>query len=525
MANRFREEVLAFFEQTNADLAEIPELAEVRASVVRAAREIAAPMRIAVVGRIKAGKSTLMNAFLGGDIVPTGTSELTFNVNVFRYGEPGATIQFRDGRREPRPISDLPHLVARQPAKGEFLRSIRHVEVTYPNELLREFDLIDTPGLDSMYELDTKNTLDYLGIAPAEVEAWTSAATGDADAILYVFSKTPTDADVAALRGFHGRMAGLSPVNALGVLSRIDDYFPQEQEPVARAEKLVSALQSRHPEIPATLFLVHPLCGLLGAGAQMLTEDDLAILRCLAAVEPAVLQREVWNRDAEAFRIAAFARVPQLPPAEARQRVAARLGFYGCRIAVDLLREGMSFESLKQTLLARSGVARLRDLMTSHFGHRALLIKLSRRLEDIINLRYHPQVRAASPAARETVERIAARCSAIRATSGDLRDFHVLRSHYDGTLDLTPNETRWLLEISGELGWKAHQRLGFESEMRISEMKEAAERRMLHFRQAAALLHVRSHQKRDAARALEDAYARLLEDLTRADDILDRSFQ
>ncbi|NER07739.1 MAG: GTP-binding protein HSR1, partial [Okeania sp. SIO3C4] len=45
------------------------------------------PMRVAVVGKIKAGKSSLMNALLGESVVATGAEELTFNVNWFKYGE------------------------------------------------------------------------------------------------------------------------------------------------------------------------------------------------------------------------------------------------------------------------------------------------------------------------------------------------------------------------------------------------------------------------------------------------------
>jgi predicted GTPase len=38
-------------------------------------------MRVALVGRACAGKSLLANALLGGDYVPVGVEELTFNVN------------------------------------------------------------------------------------------------------------------------------------------------------------------------------------------------------------------------------------------------------------------------------------------------------------------------------------------------------------------------------------------------------------------------------------------------------------
>ena len=41
------------------------------------ARRLAQPLRIAVAGMVKAGKSTLLNAIIGEEIAPTDTGECT----------------------------------------------------------------------------------------------------------------------------------------------------------------------------------------------------------------------------------------------------------------------------------------------------------------------------------------------------------------------------------------------------------------------------------------------------------------
>src|ERR1700758_5423277 len=46
------------------------------------------PVRVAVVGRVKAGKSTLVNALLGQRVAPTDVSECTKVVTWFHYGHP-----------------------------------------------------------------------------------------------------------------------------------------------------------------------------------------------------------------------------------------------------------------------------------------------------------------------------------------------------------------------------------------------------------------------------------------------------
>jgi GTPase SAR1 family protein len=95
---------------------------------------LAAPMRVAVVGRIKAGKSTLMNALLGQSVAPTGQEELTFNVNWFVYADPPrVTVHFIDGRPpESRALSDLGKVVSRTSDHADLLTSIAHVEVGLP---------------------------------------------------------------------------------------------------------------------------------------------------------------------------------------------------------------------------------------------------------------------------------------------------------------------------------------------------------------------------------------------------------
>ena len=49
--------------------------------LLQARERMKQPMRVAIVGLINAGKSTMMNALLGETVVATGTIEATFNVH------------------------------------------------------------------------------------------------------------------------------------------------------------------------------------------------------------------------------------------------------------------------------------------------------------------------------------------------------------------------------------------------------------------------------------------------------------
>ena len=71
-------------------------------------RRLNQPIRIALAGTLKAGKSTLVNALVGEDIAPTDATEATRIVTWFRHGPtPKVTANHRGGRRSNVPIGAL----------------------------------------------------------------------------------------------------------------------------------------------------------------------------------------------------------------------------------------------------------------------------------------------------------------------------------------------------------------------------------------------------------------------------------
>src|SRR6266511_4912481 len=69
-------------------------------------RRLAAPLQVAVAGRIKSGKSTLVNALIGRRVAPTDVGECTRLVTRFQYGTVDRVeIVFDDGRKQVLPFS------------------------------------------------------------------------------------------------------------------------------------------------------------------------------------------------------------------------------------------------------------------------------------------------------------------------------------------------------------------------------------------------------------------------------------
>src|SRR5699024_11456367 len=56
------------------------------AGVAEVLRRLESPLQVAVAGRIKSGKSTLVNALIGRRVAPTDSGECTRLVTRFQYG-------------------------------------------------------------------------------------------------------------------------------------------------------------------------------------------------------------------------------------------------------------------------------------------------------------------------------------------------------------------------------------------------------------------------------------------------------
>jgi len=200
-------------------------LQQLTESLAEARTALAGPMRVAVIGRVKAGKSTLMNALLGAEVAPTGPEELTYNVNTFVHAPArGLLVHFRDGRPPERhPFEWLRQLVDRTAGDPDMLRSIRLVEVGLPNDMLERLQLIDTPGFGSFFDTDSRNTLEFLGLTTDDVDGVTREHAVGADAVAYLFPRGMAAADRDLVADFEGAAIGdFTPVNAIAVLTNAD---------------------------------------------------------------------------------------------------------------------------------------------------------------------------------------------------------------------------------------------------------------------------------------------------------------
>lgn len=118
---------------------------------------------LVVLGQFKRGKTTLINALLGAEILPTAVVPLTSIATILTYGEAlRVKVYFNDGRMTEIEPESLPQYVTEKGnPKNE--KNVQEVIITYPSPYLKDgVRLIDTPGVGSIYQHNTDVAYQYL---------------------------------------------------------------------------------------------------------------------------------------------------------------------------------------------------------------------------------------------------------------------------------------------------------------------------------------------------------------------------
>jgi GTP-binding protein EngB required for normal cell division len=118
---------------------------------------------IAIFGRVSSGKSSLLNAMLGMDVLPVGVTPITAVPTRLLYGAtPVAHVWFANRTPERFDVAQLPELVAEQLNRGNE-KHVTRIAVQLPSPRLREgIAFVDTPGLGSLATRGAAETLAYL---------------------------------------------------------------------------------------------------------------------------------------------------------------------------------------------------------------------------------------------------------------------------------------------------------------------------------------------------------------------------
>lgn len=179
------------------------------------AKQVYASCVVAVLGQVKAGKSSFINALLQEDIAQVGATEITATITYFRYGEPdNARLPVRCFWRNREPTNEaqafLDGLQRRDRKTLRQAHQIDHLEYALSNDTLKGILLVDTPGTGSDISQHDETTQRFL-------------RENKVDGCIYLIQEVPTSADRELLEAFRQATGGLlRDWSAVGILAKID---------------------------------------------------------------------------------------------------------------------------------------------------------------------------------------------------------------------------------------------------------------------------------------------------------------
>jgi hypothetical protein len=373
-----------------------PAAMEVLSDLDRRLRE---PLRVALAGMVKAGKSTLLNAMLGERLAPTDAGECTRVVTWYRYSAtPTITLHLHEGpprrmaihRDEGRLVLDLGAVSPEEAA---------WIDVGWPSSGLRSMILIDTPGIASLSRDVSARSTDFL-VPDTEPSS--------ADAIVYLMRHMHAS-DLKFLESFRDTAAGASQtVNAVAVLSRADEIGAGRIDSLLSAGKVARRYEN-DGELASLSLGVVPVAGLLAESARTMREDEFSSFQELAGLERST--RELLMVSADRF----------VRPTDAtslsedvRRDLLSRFGMFGVRLASALIRSGATTSTeLSEQLVQQSGLNELQQFIELQFRTRGDALKVRGILDSLQRL-VREQPRAGTEAILGGIERIHASAHALR---------------------------------------------------------------------------------------------------------------
>jgi len=143
---------------------------------------------IAVFGRVSSGKSSLLNAILGTDVLPVGVTPVTAIPTQIIHGEsPSMSVSFTDTPAKIVGIEQLGEFATEQ-ENPHNAKHVTRITVTIPASRLADgVSFVDTPGLGSLATSGAAATLAYLpkcDLGVVLIDAGTTLTEGDLNTLM-----------------------------------------------------------------------------------------------------------------------------------------------------------------------------------------------------------------------------------------------------------------------------------------------------------------------------------------------------
>lgn len=441
--------------------------ADLRDRVAECDMRLRGPLRVALAGKVKAGKSTLVNAFLADQLAPTDAGECTMVTTWYQHGRiPATRVVAVDGT-----VRELPF----RRREGHFVvglgglqpDQVARVEVDWPSPFLEQLTLIDTPGIDSLTtEASARTTRLLLGEERAT----------NVDAVIYLMRHRH-----AVDLTFVGDLARNAPdeygaSTTLVLLSRADELGGGRIDSLLSARDIARSY-AQEPLLQAHSVGVIPVAGLLAQGARTLRQDDFDALSALAT-----LDRD--ERDAMLISADRYTRLGAGTSEEHRAGLVRSVGVFGLRLGPALIRQGFATPAdLAAELIRQSGMEQIEEILTEHFLPRSRIFVAGNALATL-----EAAARQRSDSARAELLRACDRFWA-EGAHGLVEMKTLLQLRKEPPEGLEPGQRDRAAQVLGGAGISARQRLGLTNQATPDDSSAALNQLTAEFRDLALNPH------------------------------------
>lgn len=222
---------------------------------------------LAVLGQFKRGKSSLMNAIIGENILPTGVLPLTSVITILKYGPAERLLVNHNHSILPNelPVSALPDYVTEKYNPNN-AKKVKDVYLELPVPFLQSgVEFVDTPGVGSTFTNNSETTYGFLP---------------ECDAVLFV---TSADMPMTSLElGFLHQIRGYVS-RIFFVVNKIDLVSDGERREVLGFVTETIKGETGHEEVK-----LFPVSSRLGLDARISGDETLYEKSGLKALEDAL---------------------------------------------------------------------------------------------------------------------------------------------------------------------------------------------------------------------------------------------
>ena len=269
-----------------ADMARLPFVLD---AVAEARLKLNDKLKLAVVGKTKAGKSTLLNSLLGITELPTGEGIVTGNVSVLMHvsssptNEEVVVVHLENGKSKEVTLEEYRQLVDISKTDMFGIRNeILWFDVYLKHRALLDMSIIDTPGDDSWLKYDSENT-----------KALFRDKNRKPDVIAYVVRKEFGNKDIQAAQDYlfqiNGAQHRVSGLNVIAVYSCCDELVSSdidgcnwELDYRIEGNRIIENNRTKSPAFRKCFSNCFPISAIFSMAANTITPSDFSLLKEVA---------------------------------------------------------------------------------------------------------------------------------------------------------------------------------------------------------------------------------------------------